>query len=353
MPSETPDPAQASPSRAGTPVRAMAFNIWFGGRLHDAPGGAENLDQIIEFVREIDPDVLFMVETYGAGEHLTRGLNRELPAGRRYSGNRITREPGQRPDGDNLWLFTRFEVEQVYPIQESLGQQAPQAGSVGTVARGTELTSFHFGGARLRLPGGGALHAFPVWLHYLGRAFQATGRAVEEISSGRPRTLSDPDLLATDEEHRLSQARTLLHERLPGYVGDDPSPILLGGDLNTLSHLDWSAEFADAPGHGGLVLDWPVTRLFTEAGFVDTFRAAHPDAGDEPGRTWSPVKGYGPAPVRMDYILARGEGITVRDSFAVTERLPRHRRFAGNEYFPFYSDHAAVVTDLLIPPARD
>lgn len=354
-----PEGDRTSAATAGIPIRAMAFNIWFGGRLDGAPGGAENLDQIVEFVREIDPDVLFMVETYGSGEYLTRGLNRDRPPGRRYSGVRITREPGQRPDGDNLWLFTRFDVEHVYPIREpSEARGEGEATAVTTTARMTtarmtaamsaEPTSFHFGGARLRLPDGGTLHAFPIWLHYLGRAFEAAGRTVAEIHAGRPRTLSDADILATDEEYRLRQARTLLDELLPGYVGDDPSPILLGGDLNTLSHLDWSAEFADAPGHAGLVLDWPVTRLFTEAGFVDTFRAAHPDAGAEPGRTWSPVKGYGPAPIRMDYILVRGEGVHVRGSFAVTERLPRHRRFAGNERYPFYSDHGAVVTDLLI-----
>src|SRR5690606_7586176 len=121
---------------------------------------------------------------------------------------------------------------------------------------------------------------------------------------------TDQQIVDTDKRRRIGMATTLLEERLPGYLAQDESyaeaPVLLAGDFNTLSHLDWSARFANAPGHAGLVLDWPVTRMFTQAGFTDTYRWANPDAGRYPGRTWSPVNGFGYAPQRIDYILARG-----------------------------------------------
>jgi hypothetical protein len=234
----------------------MAFNIWRSGTLDGAPGGAENLDQLIGFLRAQDPDILFMVETYGSGGTIVSGLNAGVPNDRQYTGVQLTREPDTVPGTDNLWLFTRLDIEQVYPEMRS-----------------GELTSFNFGGVKLRLPSGRTLHAFTVWLHWLGNAFTTTSQTVAELQNGRPRTLSNEQILATEDEHRLAQARTLLDEMLPGYLGDDTtSPVLLGGDLNTQSHLDWSAEFANAPGHAGLVLDWPVTKAFTEAGFVDTFR---------------------------------------------------------------------------------
>lgn len=311
-------------------MRAMAFNIWRSGTLDGAPGGAENLGQLIGFLRAQDSDILFMVETYGSGGTIVGGLNDGVPKHRQYTGVQITREPDTVPGTDNLWLFTRLDIEQVYPARRS-----------------GELTSFNFGGVKLRLPSGRTLHAFTVWLHWLGNAFTTTSQTVTELQNGRSRTLSNEQILATEDEHRLAQARTLLTEILPGYLGDDTSsPVLLGGDLNTQSHLDWSAEFANAPGHAGLVLDWPVTRAFTEAGFVDTFRAAHPDAGAEPGRTWSPLEGFGPAPGRIDYILARGAGIEVVGSRALTERLPEHQATPLGKQWAFYSDHGAVVTDL-------
>src|SRR5690606_18381502 len=108
----------------------------------------------------------------------------------------------------------------------------------------------------------------------------------------------------TDLERRFEMAKIILDDRLPRYVQDDDA-IILAGDLNTLPYLDWIPEFAGAPGHAGLVLPWPVTQLFYEAGFVDTYRTARPDAGRFPGSTWSPLYGYGHAPGRIDYIFVR------------------------------------------------
>jgi endonuclease/exonuclease/phosphatase family metal-dependent hydrolase len=47
-------------------------------------------------------------------------------------------------------------------------------------------------------------------------------------------------------------------------------------------------------------------------------------------------------PDRIDFIFAKGSSIRVEGSHIVDERLKRH------EPGPFYSDHAAVVTDLSI-----
>src|SRR5690606_16167551 len=125
------------------------------------------------------------------------------------------------------------------------------------------------------------------------------------------------------------------------------SPVIVAGDFNTLPHSDWTAEFADAPGHAGLVLPWPVTQLFTEAGFVDAYRAVYPDAGRYPGTTWSPIF-PGVAPGRIDYVWTRGDGIEAVKAYVLDKRLPGHE----NPSYPFYSDHAALVVDLVIPEKR-
>ncbi|GAA3169328.1 hypothetical protein GCM10020001_114370 [Nonomuraea salmonea] len=122
----------------------------------------------------------------------------------------------------------------------------------------------------------------------------------------------------------------------------------MGGDLNAWPYLDWTEQFAGARGHAGLVLPWPLTKMFADSGFVDTFRHANPDAGRHPGRTWSPQSGYRSAPARIDYIFTRGKDVRVLGSRIDDRRLPRHQGSALDQTYPFYSDHSAVVTDVVI-----
>lgn len=72
-------------------------------------------------------------------------------------------------------------------------------------------------------------------------------------------------------------------------------PLLLVGDFNTPSHQDWIEEtklnfkiflnqkISLRQSHYGRVIEWPTTKILTEAGFTDTFRALN-DPIEEPGR---------------------------------------------------------------------
>ncbi|WP_129668905.1 discoidin domain-containing protein [Phytoactinopolyspora endophytica] len=318
----------------GTPLTVMAFNIWLGGRLegrHEHGFEDQNLQELLEFIQHENPDVLFAVETYGAGELIEQALAENQPEGREFTGIQITREPGQEPDRDNLWMFTWLDVEEIYPLID-----------------GDELTSFNFGGARLGLPDGGHVHAFSTWLWHADNSWSPTTQSAMETAMGIDRTYTDADLVATDDFRRMAMARELIDERLDEYVGAGDAPVIIGGDMNTQSHLDWSEQFADAAGHEGMVLDWPVMRAFDEAGFVDSYRYANPDAARYPGRTWAPAHSFMYSPTRIDYILTRGQDVRVLGSSTRTQRLPEHQGSELDSWYPFYSDHGAVVTELLI-----
>ncbi|MQA77580.1 MAG: hypothetical protein GEV10_03700 [Streptosporangiales bacterium] len=314
--------------RRDTPLRVMAFNIFLGGTYN---GGEENLRQIVEFVRAERPDVVFMVETYGSGATIEEGLNEGLPPDRRYRGIQITREPGQPADDDNLWLFTRYPVAEVYPRVTD----AP-------------VTSFHFGGARLTMPSGREVNVFTVWLDALERAWFPTDATALDRAYGFEPGHTEEQIAATDHSARYAKAVTILEQILPRLVPDEDAPVVIGGDLNTLSAYDWSKRFAGAYSHEGLTVDWPVTNAFADAGFTDTYRDVYPDAGRYPGRTWSPYWGFGYSPARIDYVWTRGRGLDVASSHTRTDRLPRHEGAAVDEEYPFYSDHGALVTDLVV-----
>ncbi len=152
------------------------------------------------------------------------------------------------------------------------------------------------------------------------------------------------DVLATEEEVRLSSINTLLPSatRLLG----EGWPVLLTGDLNQPSHLDWTA--ATAGQHGGLgPVDWPVSEALVEAGLRDSYREAHPDPVTHPGNTWGAVAGGKGSPRRIDYAYVGGPA-EVLSSKVVGER--------GGEgvdrgYPTWTSDHRGVLTRLLVTPA--
>ena len=129
-------------------------------------------------------------------------------------------------------------------------------------------------------------------------------------------------------------------------------PLLVGGDWNCPSHLDWTEDTARAF-RFKRALPLPVSLLVESKGFVDVFREVHPDPLRRPGFTWTPMdRGTPGAPTPLDridrlYRLPReGSG---------WDLVPVAARVLPDEHEPadlprderaFPSDHGAVVVDL-------
>lgn len=133
-----------------------------------------------------------------------------------------------------------------------------------------------------------------------------------------------------------------------GHVeGADEVPLLIVGDFNAPSHLDWIEEFADK-NCGVSEMPWPTSKKPEEAGLVDSFREAHPDPVDVPGITWSPLFSHNededkPEPQdRIDFVYYKGKSLRVVGSEAVVVGEPEvDPDYEDNEWT---SDHAAVLT---------
>lgn len=67
---------------------------------------------------------------------------------------------------------------------------------------------------------------------------------------------------------------------------DEGTLVILGGDFNEPSHLDWTRETKDMFDHNGLIVPWTVPLLLDNAGFIDTYRTLYPDVVDYPGFTF-------------------------------------------------------------------
>jgi endonuclease/exonuclease/phosphatase family metal-dependent hydrolase len=127
-------------------------------------------------------------------------------------------------------------------------------------------------------------------------------------------------------------------------AADGAAAVFVTGDFNEPSVLDWTPA-AVAAGQKPLAVDWPTTGRLMALGFVDAYRAVHPDPVAKPAFTWTPR--YDEAatddhPDRIDFVFVRGEGVTVTEAAIVGEDGPRSDIVA----LPWPSDHRAVVVEV-------
>ena len=273
----------ARPRWDGRPLRVLAWNIWHGGRRK---GRDEGVQRVVEVIEESGADLVLMQETYGSGARISGRLGFDFYL-----------------RSSNLSVLSRFPIREVHRLGPA----------------------FRFGGATIELRPGVDLQAYSLWIHYL----PSVGNALAEGASGA-------ELEAADEPTRGSEMRAILSELLPHLERTPEVPVLVGGDFNSGSHLDWTQAAASQPNHAGRVVAWPAGLAMARAGFVDTFRRAHPDPVLVPGRTWSPefVDSHQD---RIDYVYARGPQWRVLESRVLDEH-PRG----------WPSDHAAVLSTLAL-----
>jgi endonuclease/exonuclease/phosphatase family metal-dependent hydrolase len=261
-------------------LRVMSWNLWYGGtKVHD------HRAKQLKVIAETGVDVVGLQETYGtAAQELADALG--------WYHHRA---------GENLGIISR------HPIIARFGD--PDVGFYG--AAGVRV---HVGDRQV-----------DVWTAHLD--YTPYG-PYESAFDGLPAA----ELIA-HEQVRLAQMREAL--RRIEETTDPAVPVVLVGDFNSPSHLDWPD------------VEWPVTKAAEEAGLRDSYREAHPDPITHPGHTWSPIHplhedGSGrPEPHdRIDFVLHRG--LRVLDSETCVSGHPRPWPDVADNDWP--SDHAAVIT---------
>lgn len=156
-------------------------------------------------------------------------------------------------------------------------------------------------------------------------------------------------VLEGEAETRLPEAQALVDGL--GQLAAQGVPVILTGDFNATSHLDWTAAVQATRPAVKFPVNWPASRLMETALLRDTFREAHPDPVAVPGLTWTPGRPWPVKPAnetedRIDSIYAGNT--KVLSSVLLGE--------PGNpavtlSVTPYPSDHRGVLTTLEVVPA--
>lgn len=134
--------------------------------------------------------------------------------------------------------------------------------------------------------------------------------------------------------------------------------IILGGDFNEPSFLDWTERTRFMYDHHGTVVPWPVSVMLHEAGFKDAWRVKWPNELTHPGFTfpadnpdvspsrlsWTPL---GDERDRIDYVHYLGEGMEVADAriFGPEGSIVYGKRRPNPTHEPFITPLGTWPTD--------
>ncbi len=137
-------------------------------------------------------------------------------------------------------------------------------------------------------------------------------------------------------------AMDLLFEDMKAAEG--AAAVFVFGDFNEPSEYDWT-EAAVAAGQQPVTVEWPTTHRLSQAGFVDTYRAAFPDPVAKPAYTWTPQgdEAYKEDHHdRIDFAFAKAAGLKVISAAIVGETGPRTDLAVD----PWPSDHRATMAEV-------
>ncbi len=168
-------------------------------------------------------------------------------------------------------------------------------------------------------------------------------------------TYGDAPFIMTEEEaiDYANQARGSAMEKFYSDIQEvgagEHDVVLIFGDFNEPSYLDWTEDSAKAGIHP-LKVEFPTSKKLAEAGFVDALRLVHPDVVEKPAFSWpwakvdDPTLGSEYHNDRIDFVYVRGGtgALNVSDASIVGGNAPG----VDLVYEPYPSDHKAVVVGL-------
>ena len=238
------DAPSAGPDADADVMRVLVWNV-----LHGSNDVTDGPEKALAVIRESNADVVLMQESY------------DIDGDRPLLGAWLAGQMGWNQwqgESPHLCVLTRFDIVDRFTHEP-----------------------WHAVGATLVDDRSREFIAWSIWLDYRD---YITRRLRDEPD------MSDADLLESEfvRSSRLPQVERII-ERLEGLGHLKASvPVMVGGDFNTPSHLDWTLDTTRVFKRRR-DLDLPVSVAMAEAGFTDTFRTVHPNPVQRPGITWSPM----------------------------------------------------------------
>ena len=235
-------------------LSVLQFNIWQEGTMVE-----NGFDAIVDNIIHLNPDVVTFSEVRNYNDvdfisHLVAELDKKGVA---YFGDASV----------STGIISKYPIKEqtsVYPLQNDQGSVLKATIEVHN--RIVVLYSAHLD--------------YRDYASYLPRGYSgSTWKKLEE-----PITNPDSILAANRKSHRLEAVDMLIADAKREIRKEHI--VIIGGDFNEPSHLDWQENTKDLWEHNGAVVKWDCSKLLYENGFKDSYREYYPDVVNYPGFTF-------------------------------------------------------------------
>lgn len=315
-------------------LKVMQFNIWREGT--SVPNG---LSYIRDVINAVNPDVVCFCEVVNSsGDWTTKIVNELATLGKTYYRGYVA--------GSDVSIISKYPINTSGPI----------------VGGATVPFELNVNGASVIVCPSHLDYTF--YATYLPRGYACGGSG--KYAGWNPLSPFAPETnVSAIAAQNLASKRDEQMSAFIDYIKNETRPVLLIGDFNEPSCLDWTAKQANLYDHNGVVYEWPTTLMLKDNGFIDAYRHVYPDEVLNPGITWpATATGVGStswAPLsderdRIDFIFYRGSGVTASEASLVGPKGCYVKNAAtlegnGNDTFeastlPWPSDHKAVTATI-------
>ncbi len=235
-------------------ISVMQFNIWQEGTVIE--GGYQAIVNELVFH---EPDFVTFSEVRNYNDvDFTAKLVKDLQLkGLTYYSSR----------SDDSGLLSKYPIEEfttIFPLKDDSGSIYKLVSQVQGVRFAVYTAHLDYKNEAYLLPRG-----------YDGVTFQKMDAPVVDVNE-----IFAMNLASKRDDAIKAFIEDATKERENGAV------VILGGDFNEPSHRDWVAQTKDMYDHNGVVINWTVTSMLEEAGFVDSYREIYPSAVTHPGFTY-------------------------------------------------------------------
>lgn len=232
------------------------MNIWQEGTIVE--GG---FDAIIDEIIHSDADIVFFSEVRNYNNHpfvprVIEALNRK---GKLYYGNEKT-----ALDVAIISKHRQSDQVEIYPDGKGSGSILRSLLHIGKHTVAAYSAHLNYTNYACYLPRG--------YDGYTWKKLDAPANNADSVLVANRKSWRDESI-----QIFLKEARKDIEK---GYL------VILGGDFNEPSHLDWQADTKDKWDHNGLVVNWDCSVLLYNDGFKDAYRVKYPNAVTHPGFTF-------------------------------------------------------------------
>ena len=317
----------------------VTFNVWQEGT--SVPNGLEKVHNIIIAT---DPDVVCFVEVrnYKEQDWTTKIVEALAKSGKKYYRGYV---------GGDVSFISKYPLEDG---KEIFGNS--DKGTVVNFNLNVDGNSIVIAGAHLD---------YTYYASNLPRGYNGGDPNWEMMDDGQGNPLPNI-ILDSVLKYNLKSTRDEAIASFISSVKSETRPIVLMGDFNEPSFLDWTEKTKNRYDHHGAIIPWHSTEKLYKQGFVDVYRTFYPDEITHPGFTWPSYahekESTSWAPLaderdRVDYIFFKSSDIEIEDVFIVGPKESYvydklEIANTSNEKFmvsdlPWPSDHKAVGAKLL------